>query len=227
MYSSPVFSCTYKGASISTPSILAYSQYALVSVTSNKPVILYIIHYEKSLALTPSSSVITSSGLQMSSTQSQVYTANITNLQPETSYVVYLTGKEEFGPIIATPITDTRTTFTTVKHGEKPSEGQQCPKGWNLNDGLLLYSQCSGHGICLDHQCKCYTPYTGDGCNMITGKDITSANSTHHLLHTAFSLSGMNYIEDSDQDVFLQTSLQFGMNLFFDLFNSYFFCFRN
>ena len=196
---------------LSDPSVLAYSNYAIVTVTANKASNLFAVHYPKAMAITPSSSVVLSTGIPMTATQSLLYTANITNLSPETSYVVYIAGSEEFGPSIATPISDTRTAFTTVKEGEKPSEGKQCPKGWALMDGLLLYSQCSGNGMCLDNQCNCYSSYRGDGCDQLIGEDITTANSTHHLIHTSFTIAGVQMSDDEDQDVFLQRSLQLGM----------------
>lgn len=210
MYNPPSFICTYKGVTLSDASVLAYSHYALVTVTANKASNLFAVHYPKAMAITPTSSVVISTGVPMIATQSLLYTANITGLSPESSYVVYIAGTEEFGPTIATPIVDTRTAFTTVKEGDKPSEGQQCPKGWALTDGLLLYSQCSGNGICLDNQCKCYSAYRGEGCDQLNGEDVTAANSTHHLIHTSFTITGVQSSEDEDQDVFLQRSLQLG-----------------
>ena len=147
---------------------------------------------------------------------SLLYTANITNLSPETTYVVYIAGTEEFGPSIATPVADTRTSFTTVKKGDKPSEGIQCPKGWAIVDGLLLYSQCSGNGVCFDSQCRCYPSYQGEDCTIISGEDMKTANSTHHLIHTSFVLTGLDSMKNEDKDgtVFLKTSLQIGRNIF-------------
>lgn len=192
--------------------MLAYSNHAIVSVTANKASNLFVMHYPKSMAITPSSSVVMSTGIPMIASQSLLYTANITGLNPDSSYVVYVSGTEEFGPSIATPVSDTRTAFTTVKTGEKPSEGKQCPKGWAVIDGLLLYSQCSGNGICFDNQCTCYASYQGEGCNQLKGEDAIAANSTHHIIHSSFHLDTPS-TEDQDQDLFLQRTLQQSNNL--------------
>lgn len=211
LYNPPVFTFIYKGASLSSPSVLAYSHYAIITVTSTKPSSLYAVHYPKTMAITPTSSVVVATGMRMVLTNTLTYSVNITNLSSKSPYVVFIAGHEEFGPAVATPVSDTRTSFTTVKIGDKPSEGAQCPKGWTVMDGVLHFSQCSGHGVCLDHVCKCYDPYSGEGCDVLEGEDVISANTTHHLIHTALTLTGLTLNKDNDQDRFLQTSIQIGM----------------
>lgn len=206
------FTFTYNGAVVSQSSVLAYDRYVLLSVTASKPVHLYCLVFPKKVAVTPSSDAVMTSGVLMTTTgASTAYTANITNLSPQTEYVVFVAGREPFGPRIATPIADTRTSFTTVLAGEAPSTGMQCPKGWVMKSSLLLYSQCSDHGRCLDGICTCSTAYAGPNCGVMRTVDIDSANTTHHLLHTAITLSGALPSSDADQDTFLQTALQLGL----------------
>ena len=101
-----------------------------------------------------------------------------------------------------------RTAFTTVRTGEKPSMGTQCPKGWAVKNNLLLFSQCSDHGVCVDGACVCSSAYTGPSCGAMQTLGVESANTTHHLVHTALTVSGALPASDEDQDTFLQTSLQ-------------------
>ena len=205
--SPPVYTFVYKGVTLSSPSVLAYSRYAIATVTASKTADLYCLILPRSLAVTPSYSVVTTTGLSMASTNDTTYSLNITALSPTTEYVLYIAGREPFGPEIATPIADTRTSFTTVNDGDKPSEGKQCPRGWNLSDGLLLFTQCSDHGICVDSQCTCYSPYSGESCSVIQG-DSVAVNATHSTLHTRFTITGDLPDSEEDQDVFLQTTLQ-------------------
>lgn len=205
--SPPVFTFVYKGVTLSSPSVLAYSRYAIATVTASKTVELYCLILPRSLAVTPSYSVVTTTGLAMSTVKDSTYSLNVTALSPTTEYVLYIAGREPFGPEIATPIADTRTSFTTVNDGDKPSEGKQCPRGWNLSDGLLLFTQCSDHGICVDSQCTCYSPYSGDSCSLIQG-DEAVVNATHYTLHTRFTVTGDLPDTEEEQDVFLQTTLQ-------------------
>ena len=123
---------------------------------------------------------------------------------------MFVAGREPFGPRIATPVTDTRTAFTTVRTGEKPSTGTQCPKGWAVKNNLLLFSQCSDHGVCVDGACVCSSAYTGPSCGAMQTLGVESANTTHHLVHTALTVAGALPASDEDQDTFLQTSLQLG-----------------
>ena len=207
----PSFAFTYKGAVVSQSSVLAYDRYALLSVTASKPAHLYCLVFPKKLAVTPSVDAVMNSGVLMTAADAATsYTANITSLAPQTEYVVFVAGREPFGPRIATPVADTRTAFTTVRTGEKPSTGTQCPKGWAVKNNLLLFSQCSDHGVCVDGACVCSSAYTGPSCGAMQTLGVESANTTHHLVHTALTVSGALPASDEDQDTFLQTSLQLG-----------------
>ena len=207
----PSLTLTYKGAVVSQSSVLAYDRYALVTVTANKAAHLYCLVFPKKIAVTPSVETVMNSGVLMSAVGSKTsYTANVTSLTPESDYVVFVAGREPFGPHIATPVSDTRTSFSTVGVGEKPSTGKQCAKGWATTNGLLLYSQCSNRGVCSDGVCVCNSPYTGTNCGVLTHPDIKAANETHHLVHTMITVTGAIPSNDEDQDVFLQTSLQLG-----------------
>lgn len=206
--SSPSMTVTYAGATLSSASILAYANYALVSVTASKPVQLHAIVFPRRLAVTPSFSVVTTTGIALRPTDAErSYSVNITSLSPTTDYVLYLAGREPFGPEVATPIVDTRTSFSTVKEGEKPSEGKQCPRGWTFQDGLLLYTQCSDNGVCVDSACSCYPSFEGASCGEIRGEEI-AANATHAILHTLFTLNGELFDEDEEEEVFMRRTLQ-------------------
>ena len=229
---SPSIEVVYEGAKLSTPSILAYSRYAIVTVTSTKTVELFGYVLPRSLALTPSHTVITQTGLAFTSSSSGnvngvfAYSLNITSLAPRSDYVLYITGNEPFGPFISTSITDTRTSFTTVNDGEKPSEGKQCPRGWSLRDRMIEFTQCSGNGVCIDSECSCYDRYGGSSCSRLVnaGVDVKTGNDTHHFVHTQVILEGdwdllnvkMNEVnadvetenEVSEMVTFLKNSLQ-------------------
>ena len=160
------------------------------------------------MAVTPSFSVVTTTGIALRPTDAErSYSVNITSLSPTTDYVLYLAGREPFGPEVATPIVDTRTSFSTVKEGEKPSEGKQCPRGWTFQDGLLLYTQCSDNGVCVDSACSCYPSFEGASCGEIRGEEI-AANATHAILHTLFTLNGELFDEDEEEEVFMRRTLQ-------------------
>lgn len=205
--SSPSMTVTYSGATLSSASILAYASYALVTVTASKSVQLYAVVFPRRLAVTPSFAVVTTTGVALRPTEAErSYSVNITSLSPTTDYVLYLAGREPFGPEVATPISDTRTSFTTVKEGEKPSEGKQCPRGWTFQDGLLLYTQCSDNGVCIDSTCSCYPSFEGASCGEIQGEKV-AANSTHNILHTLFTLNG-ELFDDEEEEVFVRRSLQ-------------------
>ena len=217
----PTLTIVYKGVSISSPSILAYSRYALLSVTTTKQVELYVIHYSRSVALTPESSLVITSGQKMQALSETSYTLNITDLTPSTDYVAYVAGREPFGPLIANSVADTRIAFSTVKDGDKPSEGKQCPKGWNLSDGLLLYAQCSDQGMCLDSGCICYAPYTGESCQELAVDGSIAANSTHHILHTTLTMY-VDWGENSDDELiaYLKTSIRLAASAAADVSSS-------
>ena len=217
----PTFVITYNGASLSAAAVLACSRYAILSVSSTKAVELYAIHYTRSLAITPDASLIMTSGKKMDSLSDTSYSLNITDLSPLTEYVAYISGREPFGPSIANSVSDTRISFTTVNDGEKPSEGKQCPKGWNLSDGLLLYSQCSDHGMCSDSGCICYSPYTGESCCEIATDSTVAANATHHILHTTITMS-VDWGENNDSELitYLQTSIRLAASAAADISSS-------
>ena len=104
----PSFAFTYKGAVVSQSSVLAYDRYALLSVTASKPAHLYCLVFPKKLAVTPSVDAVMNSGVLMTAADAATsYTANITSLAPQTEYVVFVAGREPFGPRIATPVADT------------------------------------------------------------------------------------------------------------------------
>lgn len=205
----PTLTVVYKGVSLSSPSILAYSRYAILSVTTTKQAELYVVHYSRSVALTPESSLIFTTGQKMKVLSETSYTLNITDLTPTTDYVAYIAGREPFGPLIANSVADTRIAFSTVNDGDKPSEGKQCPKGWNLSDGLLLYAQCSDQGMCLDSGCICYAPYTGESCQELAVDSLIAANATHHILHTSLTMF-VDWGENSDEELiaYLKTSIR-------------------
>ena len=206
--SPPSVTVTYTGATLSSASILAYAHYALVTVTASKSVQLFAVVFPRRLAVTPSFSVVTTTGVALHQADAErSYIVNITDLSPTTDYVLYLAGREPFGPEVATPIVDTRTSFTTVKEGEKPSEGKQCPRGWTLQDGLLLYTQCSDNGACVDSTCTCYPSFEGASCGVIQSEEV-AANTTHNVLHTLFTLNGELFSGDEEEEVFVRRMLQ-------------------
>ena len=72
---------------------------------------------------------------------------------------------------------------------------------------MLLYTQCSDNGVCVDSACSCYPSFEGASCGEIRGEEI-AANATHAILHTLFTLNGELFDEDEEEEVFMRRTLQ-------------------
>lgn len=91
------------------------------------------------------------------------YSADFSELDPDTTYVVYITGREEAGTIVGTSIHESsiiisRTSGTSVS----------CPEGFGLLDnGTIDLVSCSGHGRCVSGVCYCDVEFSGLSCDRV------------------------------------------------------------
>lgn len=160
----PVVEFNYIGANVvSTRVTVTTTSSISVSVITSKPVQIWSLIVQSNTQSVPTSTAILSNAQYSSTTPSTNHLLFHANLKANTEYIVYFTGKEDTGTLLANDITSTRITAKTQNEGEEDisakSDGTLCESGWAISSSTqqLDLLPCSNHGYCQQSQCMFYS----------------------------------------------------------------------
>lgn len=128
------------------------------------------------------------------------YYADFSQLDPETTYVVYITGREEAGTIVGTPIRESSVIITQTS-----GSAVSCPKGFGLSEnGTIEMVSCSGHGRCVSGVCYCDVEFSGLSCDRVREMILDRPDDRFVFIQGYMVLKGV--MKDSSDTI--QTALR-------------------
>ena len=192
----PTLEFHYLGAEITASRVVSSSATSItLSVTTSKPTLLWALFRKDASRITPSATTIMGEG-QVHSALSTHHMLILSELEEDTTYIVYFAGKEEKGTLMNIDVQATmlsvRTKSSTSSDLDGKSDGSVCKNGWAVSStsSTLELVPCSHHGYCRQQQCVCLSPYTGESCSEVREVSLDHSNATHQLVHAQFRLYG-------------------------------------
>ena len=153
--------------------------------TSDRPVRLYALALTSS-AKEPSYREIVTHGQLMNERGINTHYADFSDLKADVTYIVYITGREEAGTIVGTPIG-----ACSVVIAQTTNAPLTCPMGYGIQeDGKIGLVPCSGRGNCISGVCYCNVDYSGTNCSHVQEMVIDRPNDQYTLIHTTLLLKG-------------------------------------
>lgn len=140
------------------------------------------------------------------------YSVDFSDMDPDTTYVVYITGREEAGTIVGTSIHESS---IIVSHSSGTSV--QCPKGFGLSEnGTIDMVSCSGHGKCVSGVCYCDVEFSGLSCDRVREMVLDRPDDRFvfiqgHLLLKGVMKESSNTLQTALR-VFLSTAVSIPLN---------------
>ena len=140
------------------------------------------------------------------------YSADFSDLDPDTTYVVYISGREEAGTIVGTPIRE-----SSIIISRTSGSSVSCPKGFGLLDnGTIDLVSCSGHGRCVSGVCYCDVEFSGVSCDRVREIVLDRPDDRFVFIQGSMVLKGvMKESSDAIQTalrVFLSSTISIPLN---------------
>ena len=153
----PIIEFNYLGATITSTRVTTSTTSSVtITIQTSKPSSLWILYLTSSAS--PTTSQIISQGQVTSPDVSDTHVVMLANLQAETTYYVYIAGKEATGTLLSTEnahmAVATRGS-TTEDDLDSKSDGTLCSSGWAIASATkkLELLPCSYHGYCRQSKC--------------------------------------------------------------------------
>ena len=162
----PVIEFNYVGAEILSSRVMAITPSSItLSIQTSKETQLWSLIVPSSTQSVPSESAIMSTGLSSLSLQTN-HVFQFSDLNENTEYIIYLTGKETSGTSLGNDISKTKITVKTSNPQEEDwshkSDGSICPSGWSLSPSTkkITLLECSNNGYCQQSKCMYLKKYS-------------------------------------------------------------------